>query len=47
MQVRYPPAGLAPAAIRQPGANPNVRFGLPGPAEASLKSRDAYRIERP
>jgi endonuclease G len=27
--------------------NPNVRFGLPAPAEANLKSRDAYLIDRP
>jgi endonuclease G len=27
--------------------NRNVRFGLPAPAEANLKSRDAYLIDRP
>jgi len=36
----------SPPAAQQPAANPNIRFGLPGPAKASPESREAYLIER-
>jgi endonuclease G, mitochondrial len=34
-------------AAQGPAENPNVRFGLPAPAEAKASSREAYLIERP
>jgi endonuclease G len=37
----------APPAAQQPAENPNIRFGMPAPAKADPKSREAYLIERP
>src|SRR5947209_7263100 len=33
--------------VKGPPANPHVRFGMPAPAKADPKSREAYLIERP
>src|SRR5436190_23461478 len=38
---------LAAAPLAAQEANRNARFGLPGPAKADPKQRDAYLIERP
>jgi endonuclease G len=41
-------ADKAPVPARQVGKeNPNVRFGMPAPAKADPKSREAFLIERP
>ena len=37
----------SPPAAQEPGTNPNIRFGLPGPATPDPKDRDRYLIARP
>jgi endonuclease G len=38
---------VAPLAAQEPALGPNVRFGLPSPAQADPKQREDYLIERP
>src|SRR5262245_44112498 len=38
---------VSPPPAQESSANPNVRFGLPAPANASPEGREAYLIERP
>jgi endonuclease G len=46
-EVDPPPAGEDQAQPRAGTGNPNVRFGMPGPAKADPESREAYLLDRP